>query len=365
MKNNLLFSFFTFLSFLGKNIIECFIPIILYNNHYNINQIFIYLLIQYIFSIIFLLIIPKIKNKYKIKSLILINVLFYILTYLIFYYIYNNIYKLILVSIFYAAHSTIYWVLRHSYIIDIYQKDNMSKYMGNILIITEISFIISSIIGTYLLDKSNNLLLLIISSILLIISNIFLYKIKLEDDKNNYIDFSILKKLDNTNILFFIIEQFKVLAITIFPLYIYIYLNTNYKFIGILNIVISISSIIVLFIYSRIMNKKKKSYLYIVAPIYFLLWILKINIKIKLLVIIITFIEGISAKIYQLIISRFLYAIGKYYNAFNYSIITEILFSFIRFIIIVIYLIFIKDLKTFIIICSLFLLASGFIKIKD
>ena len=365
MKKNLLFSFYTFISFLGKNIIECFIPIILYNQHYKIKEIFIYLLIQYILSTLINFIIPKLKNKFNNKGLIIINTIFYIITYIILFYYNKTFIKLILLAITYTIHSSIFWVLRHSYVMDIYNRDNMSKTVGNLLILTEISFIISSLIGTILLDKSSKLLLLIISSILLIVSSFILYSIKIDEEKTCKLNLTILKKFDKNNIFFFIVEQFKVLALVTFPLYIYIYLNTNYKFIGVLNIATSISSIIVLFIYSRIMNKKKKSYLLFVAILYSILWILKINIRIKLLVIVITFLEGITCKIYQLIISRFMYSLGKKYNSCDYALITEFLFNFIRSIIIIIYLLFINDLKIFLYICSIFILISGFIKFKD
>ena len=315
MNKNLLFSFNTFLSFLGKNIIECFIPIILYNQGYSINEIFLYLLIHYILSTLINIIIPKLKNKYKNKGLIIINTIFYIVTYLILFYMNKSFIKLILLACSYTLHSSIYWILRHSYIMNIYNNDNMSKSVGNLMIIMEVSYILSSIVGTILLDQSNNLLLLIISYTLIIISSYILYKIKLDNNVTNSFNIKILKELDKNNLIFFIIEQFKVLAIVVFPLYIYIFLKTNYKFIGILNIVTSISSIIILFIYSRIMNKKKKSYLLFIAILYSLLWILKINIKIKVIVLIITFLEGISAKIYQLIISRFMYSLGKNYNS--------------------------------------------------
>lgn len=364
MKKNLLFSFYTFISFLGKNIIECFILIILYNQHYNIKDIFLYLLIQYILSVLINFIIPKVKNIIQNKGLIIINTIFYILTYIVLFYMNKSFTKLILLATFYTIHSSIFWILRHSYVMEIYNKDNMSKSVGNLLIITEISYIISSIIGTILLDKASNTLLLIISSILLIISSYILYKIKVKEEQSK-LNLNILKELDKNNIFFFIVEQFKVLALVIFPLYLFIYLKTNYKFIGLINIVTSISSIIILFIYSRVMNKKKKSYLIFVASFYALLWILKINIKIKILVLCITFLEGITSKIYQLIIARFMYALGKNYNSCDYAIATEMLFNFIRFIIISIYLIFINNIKIFLYICSIFILMSGFIKFKD
>lgn len=364
MNNSKKFSISSFISFFAKTMIEVFIPIILYNKGFSIKDILLYMIFQYFFSIIVVYIIPKIDDLIKYKGLIIINTIFFILTYVFLFNMKSSILNLVLLAFFYTIHTSIFWIIRHIYMMEIYPMNNLSKSVGNILIITELAFLFSSYIGAILLEKYNNIFLISISSILLIISNIILIRTKI-DDVPSTINFKILKDIPKKNILFFILEQFKIIATFIFPLYLTIYLKVDYKFIGVFNILISISSIIFIYVFSRIINKKKKSYLFITALIYSILWILKINIKIKFIILIIALLEGIISKLYQTSVTRFMYALGKHYKTLDYVTITEILYNVIRLLITLIIYFFVNDLKLILYICTIGLFLTGIVKFND
>lgn len=364
MDNNKKFNLSVFISMFAKNMIEVFIPIILYNRGFSINEIFIYMLFHYLLSIVITYSIPKLNHIFKTKGLIIISTIFFIITYIFLFYMNKSILSLFLLALFYTLHSSIYWILRHFYVIGLYEINNMSKSVGNVLIFTELAFLFSSYIGALILDNSNNVILIIIASILLLISNIILLKINIKH-QDTKIDLKILKEIPRKNILFFILEQFKVLGIFIFPLYITIFLKTNYKFIGVFNILVSISSIMFIFLFSRLISKKKKSYLFITTVFYTILWLLKINIKLKIIILIVAFLEGITSKIYQTSVTRFLYALGKKYDNLNYVTVVEMLFNIVRFIITLITYFFIKDLKVFLYICTIGLFLTGIVKFND
>lgn len=364
MDNNKKFNITTFLTFFGKNMIEAFIPIILYKKGFSINNIMLYLMFQYIISIFVIWLIPIIDKHLKYRGLVIINTLFFIIGYTFLFYMNNSILNLFLLALFHILHGSVFWILRHIYIIQIYPNDNLSKNVGNILIFMELALLFSSYISAYILEKSNQLILIIIASIILIIGSIILLTIRI-NDFDNKMNFKVLKALKTKNVIFFILEQFKVIAITLFPLYITIFLDVNYKFIGLFNVLIGISSIIFIFLFSRLINKRKKSYLLPTAIFYSLLWFLKINVNVKIIVLIIAFLEGIISKIYQTSTTRFLYSLGKHFNTIEYVTVVEMLFGFIRFIIISIALLFIKDLKLLLYICSLGLLLTGFVKFND
>ncbi len=364
MDNNKKFSVSSFISFFAKTMIEVFIPIILFNRGFSIKEILMYMAFQYFFAIIVVYLIPKIDDLIKYKGLIIINTIFYVVTYIFLFNMNNTILNLSLLALFYTIHTSIFWILRHIYMMEIYPMNGLSKSVGNILIITELSFLFSSYIGAFLLEHYNNIILIIISSVLLIISNIILIRTKI-DDVPSEIDFSILKNIPKKNILFFILEQFKVIAVFIFPLYLTIYLKVDYKFIGMFNILISMSSIIFIFVFSRIINKKKKSYLFITTLIYSILWILKINVKVKIIILIIAFLEGIVSKLYQTSVTRFMYALGKHYKTLDYVTITEILYNVIRLLITLIIFLFVNDLKLILYICTVGLFLTGIVKFND
>jgi len=364
MDNNKKFNLFTLISFFAKSMIEIFIPIILYNRGFNIEEIFTYMLFQYLLSIIVIYFIPKLNSLIKYKGLVVLNTIFFIVMYIFLFNMNNTILNLFFLALFYTIHTSIFWILRHIYVIDIHPMKNLSKNVGNILIFTELAYLFSSYIGAFILEKYNNIILIIIAAILLIISNVILLTIKIKPVESK-INLKIKKEINLKNIIFFILEQFKVIGIFIFPLYLTIYLNVSYKFIGLFNIVIGISSIIFIFLFSRFINKKKKSYLFITTIFYSILWFLKVNVKVKIYILIIAFLEGIISKIYQTSVTRFLYALGKHYNTLEYVTITEILFNIIRSIIIFTALFFIKDLKILLYMCIIGLFLTGIIRFDD
>ena len=141
MDNNKKFSISSFISFFAKTMIEVFIPIILFNKGFSIKEIFIYMAFQYFFAIIVVYLSPKIDDLIKYKGLIIINSIFYIITYFFLFNMTNTILNLALLAFFYTIHTSIFWILRHIYMIKIYPMNNLSKSVGNILIITELAFL--------------------------------------------------------------------------------------------------------------------------------------------------------------------------------------------------------------------------------
>lgn len=364
MDNNKRFNIFVFISMFAKSMIEIFIPVILYNRGFSIKEVFIYMSIQYFLSAIITYFIPQINRLFKYKGLVIINTIFFIITYIYIFYMSNTLLSLFLLALFYSMHTSIYWILRHIFVIGLYPVNNLSNNVGNILIFTELAFLFSTIIGALILDNYSKIILVVIASILLLISSYFLLKIKIEHHDNK-INLNIIKDIPKRNILFFILEQFKVIALFIFPLYLTINLKVNYSFIGLFNVLISLSSIIFIFAFSRIINKKKKSYLFITALAYSILWFLKINVRLKIFILVVAFLEGIISKIYQTSVTRFLYALGKKYDTLDYVTVVELLFNVVRFLIILIAILFISDLKIFLYICTVGLLLTGIVKFND
>lgn len=365
MTNNKKYYIYTFFTFFAKSMIEVYIPIILYKNKVSLNNIFIYFIFLYINSIIVILLFPYLNKIFKYKGLIIIsNIFFLIMLYFLFYFNNISIFYCYFLALFQSLYLVIFWILRHLYFIKIHIKDNTSKSVGNILIISEFAIIFSSYLGALLLSKYPNYIIIIASVIILIIGNIFLINIKIKEPLNN-IDFKIIKYIPKNDYLIFGLEQFKIIAMHIFPLYLIIYLKANYKFIGLFNIIIGIASMISIFFFSRLISKKKKSYLIPTTIFYFLLWILKINIKIKIIILIIGFFEGIISKIYQTSLNRVFYDVGKKLNIVSYVMITELFLNLVKLIIMILLVIFIKDLKIFLYVCTLGLLLTGFVKYND
>ena len=344
------YNIFIFFSSLSRGILELYSSIMLFNLGFNINDIYLFFTIYSFVTILINFITMYIGNKYNYNILLIISSIIYILS---FYYLINmnnSINNLIIFSIILSISYGIFNIIRHCYGLRSI-KDNYINRISIMLIFNYIAIIISSYIGSFI--KNNNVLVLIVL-ITSIISIIPLFFYKEEDEKN--IKYNI-KNIDKRKILFFIIEQSKVIFLTLQPLYLYISLNNNIKFIGIFNIFISIISIIFMYYFSKKINLKYFIYFNILFSIVLLF---KINIFNKNILLVIALFEAIGIKIFELISHNNLYNI-KDIEIKGYILIVESIFNLTKFIMFLLFYLINIDLKILLIICIIGIFISSFI----
>ena len=164
-----------------------------------------------------------------------------------------------------------YHIIRHSI-----GKDK-SPYL--MVILTYIGSIISLIMGI------RRVLIIIFSFISLYLVN--------ELECNNY---NKKIKIDKKRILFFIFEQFKVIFMELEPLYLYLYIDNSYKFVGIYNIILICMSLLVfIFIGKRVDIKYFRLSIYLLG----LVFLFKLNIINRYMMLVISIFEGIMVKVYE------------------------------------------------------------------
>lgn len=344
------YNIFIFFSSLSRGILELYSSIMLFNLGFNINDIYLFFTIYSFVTILINFITMYIGNKYNYNILLIISSIIYILS---FYYLINmnnSINNLIIFSIILSISYGIFNIIRHYYGLRSI-KDNYINNISIMLIFNYIAIIISSYIGSFI--KNNNILVLIvlITSIISIIP-LFTYK----DMDNKKIIYNI-KNINKRKILFFIIEQSKVIFLTLQPLYLYINFNNNIKFIGIFNIFISIISIIFMYYFSKKINLKYFIYFNILFSIVLLF---KINIFNKNILLVIALFEAIGIKIFELISHNNLYNI-KDIEIKGYILIVESIFNLTKFIMFLLFYLINIDLKILLIICIIGIFISSFI----
>ena len=307
MRNIKNYNIYIFIATLTRNIIDIYSVVYLYKQGITINNIIAIYAIIYFLGYFLSYLIINIGNIIGYKYILIFSS---IITGFSFYIIHNtkNIY---LISIFLSLSIFTYHPIRHYYGINLLNK---KKKIGITLILIYIASLLSSYLATI---KINNIYLLIIS-IISIIPALF---IKKEPKKN--INYHI--KIDNNKIKFFIFDQFKIIFILLEPLYLYIIMN-NISFVGIFNIILTISSILCIYLLSNKINTYK--YYKYINIIFTLVLILKLNIYNKNILLILAIFEGIGVKTNELVSTINLYNI-KTTNP-GYIIISEQIFSAIR-----------------------------------
>ena len=365
MTNLKKYNIFITITTFAKLMIEVFIPLLLYNIGFQLNKILIFYLVEFITIFLFNIPVTYIGQKITFKKLMIISSILFSTTYIYINYITKNIFKLIIFSILNGLYLSTYWIGRHIYGISIIKKkettDNVSKYM----IFGIIGSLPASYIGAYILETYGYVTLSVIILILSFISLFPLFKIKINQKINKIKIKQIIKNFPKQNYIFLFFDQLKFFTILLFPLYIYINIKSELKYIALTNIIIGISSILYVLYLAKKMDENKKDYLKPTLLALFITFLIKLNINSSNIILFIIFIEGISKSALDTIILRNTYSYKANYNNISYILFIEQLYSLFRFIITTIYLILGVNLKTILYIGTFSLFINIFIGFKQ
>jgi len=359
------YNIFIFITSFAKLLVEIFIPLILYNMSFTIKEIILFLILKYSFCILFIPVGYFIGKKYSVSTLMILSSIIFSITYIYLSQINKNLTSLIILSILYSSYLMFYWLGRHTYGLSIIEDkkttDNVSLYN----IFTILGGLFSPFIGSYIIEKTSTLTLSTIVLVLMIISIIPLTKIKkIKLNPNTQIK-HIIKSFPKTNYIFNTLDQLRYILYTVLPLWIYINIKSKYSYIGILNIITGLGSIIYIYLLSKKMDKNKKDYLSLSLLIMGIIYFLKITITSNLAYLIITLFEGITKSSLDTITLRNTYVYQKNYCITSYIIFTEIINNIARTLFLIIFYIFNIPLKTMLLICILGIFLNVFIKYDD
>lgn len=359
------YNIFIFITSFAKLLVEIFIPLILYNMSFTIKEIILFLILKYSFCLLFIPVGYFIGKKYSVSTLMILSSIIFSITYIYLSQINRNLTSLIILSILYSSYLMFYWLGRHTYGLSIIEDkkttDNVSLYN----IFTILGGLFSPFIGSYIIEKTSTLTLSTIVLVLMIISIIPLTKIKKIKLNSNTQIKHIIKSFPKTNYIFNTLDQLRYILYTVLPLWIYINIKSKYSYIGILNIITGLGSIIYIYLLSKKMDKNKKDYLSLSLLIMGIIYLLKITITSNLAYLIITLLEGITKSSLDTITLRNTYVYQKNYCITSYIIFTEIINNIARTIFLIIFYIFNVPLKTMLLICILGIFLNVFIKYDD
>lgn len=359
------YNIFIFITSFAKLLVEIFIPLILYNMSFTIKEIILFLILKYSFCLLFIPVGYFIGKKYSVSTLMILSSIIFSISYIYLSQINKNLTSLIILSILYSSYLMFYWLGRHMYGLSIIEDkkttDNVSLYN----IFTILGGLFSPFIGSYIIEKTSTLTLSTIVLVLMIISIIPLTKIKKIKLNSNTQIKHIIKSFPKTNYIFNTLDQLRYILYTVLPLWIYINIKSKYSYIGILNIITGLGSIIYIYLLSKKMDKNKKDYLSLSLLIMGIIYLLKITITSNLAYLIITLFEGITKSSLDTITLRNTYVYQKNYCITSYIIFTEIINNIARTLFLIIFYIFNVPLKTMLLICILGIFLNVFVKYDD
>lgn len=365
MSNLKKYNIFTFVTTFAKLLIEVFIPLILYNMNFTIKDIILFLIIKHALCTIFLPITKLVIKKKSTTFLMIISSILFTLSYIYLNFLTKNLFKLLIFTTLLSMYLTFYWVGRHTYALSIIEDKKATDNVSLYTIFTILGGLFSTYIGSILIEKTSYLFLSIIVLFLMLISIIPLTKIKSKKETNEIKLITIITSFPKRNYIFTFFDQLRFVLVTIFPLYIYLNINKSYKYIGIINIVSGLGSIIYIYILKKLMDKNKRDYLSSSLLYLAITYTLKLLTKNNIIFLIIVFFEGIFRSVVDLITLRNTYVYSKNYTRLNYTIFTEGINNIGRVIILTLFYITNISLEKIILICILGILINIFIKYDD
>ncbi len=349
--NNIKYNTFLLLSTLFRNLVEVFNIALLYKLGYSIKNILLYYTVFFSISILVNVLTIYLTNYIKTKYILILSNILFCFSYYFLNKMNHNITNLLIFALINSFSSYMYHSIRHYYAIKHTKLSNSE--IGNIAIYTFIGIIISSYLGPFITEKYSLSITLIIMSILSIISIIPLLLIKDNIVKEHIVNV----KIDSARKNFFILEQSKVLFLLIQPLYLYLYITNDIKYIGIFNIINSIASIIIIYYIVRKININK--YFKYTNILLIIVLVIKLNIVNKYLTLLIAFFEGLLIKIYEIVSMKNLYQL-KIDNIKSYLIKVEVIFCLTRSIFMLVSFLAINDIKIILYILLVFIFLSSF-----
>lgn len=365
MSNLKKYNIFTFVTTFAKLLIEVFIPLILYNMNFTIKEIILFLIIKHALCTIFLPITKLVIKKKSTTFLMIISSILFTLSYIYLNFLTKNLFKLLIFTTLLSMYLIFYWVGRHTYALSIIEDKKATDNVSIYTIFTILGGLFSTYIGSILIEKTSYLFLSIIVLFLMLISIIPLTKIKSKKETNEIKLITIITSFPKRNYIFTFLDQLRFVLVTIFPLYIYLNINKSYKYIGIINIVSGLGSIIYIYILKKLMDKNKRDYLSSSLLYLAITYTLKLLTKNNIIFLIIVFFEGIFRSVVDLITLRNTYVYSKNYTRLNYTIFTEGINNIGRVIILTLFYITNISLEKIILICILGILINIFIKYDD
>ena len=325
MKNIKFYNIYMFISTFTRNIIDLYSVVYLYKLYPSVKTIIgIYSLIYFLGIFISYLSI-KLGNKVGYKYILIFSSIITSITFVVL-----NSTKIIntyIVSILLSLSIFTYHPLKHYYGITLL---NEKEKLGTSLIL----IYLASFFSSYFVIKDIKPIILIIITIIGIIPTLLI-------EKNIPKKIEYPKNILPSKIQFFIFDQFRILFLLLEPLYLYI-ISKTISYVGIFNIIITISSIIYLYLITNNKNINIKKYYCYLNILFVIFLLLKLNITNKIILLIIAFFEGIGIKTNELISTMNLYKIKnlKLSEKEGYLIISEIIFCSTRAIILFIFYLF-------------------------
>lgn len=344
-QNRKYFNSYVFISTFARSLIEIFVGTILFKAGFTLKEVILYYVFINIFSFILDFPYLYIAKKHSNRVLSIIGIVSFLSLQLALNFVHLTYWYLLLLSFLFASYRRGYWISRRYYTFQVIDNQNISKEYSFISILNQLALLLSSYIGSLLLEYISIKVIIIISILLLIISLYCVFKIKLETEINKF-KINLKESLKVTpfkTIINIGCYELQNVISFLLPLYIIIYVKNTYTAVGIINLLAQLATIIFLYVYGLLINKNK-NYLKFSIIFFIIFKVLQVE-TYGVLLFIITFISGLAAKMYEQSYHKELLILSKNYEFHNFNLVYECIQNLFRMVVAAILYFFVSDVR--------------------
>lgn len=340
------------MSVMTRGLVEVFSVILLYQKGFSLTNIYLFLFIMYLSGIF----VNYFSLRFSYKFVMILSALLYGGSYLYLSYMESSFINLIIFAFLLAFSSYSFHAIRHYLAMKMIDYDK-GKNINLLLVVNYLAVTFSSLIGALLIEKLD---VVVTSLIIIVFSLLSIIPIwGMEDIKRERLDLKKVK-IEKDKFVFSILEQFKVLFLELQPIYLYLYVEKSVYYVGIFNVIINLASLVVMIFISRKIQNRHFRYVNIMLGV---VLVLKINISNSLWLLLVAFLEGIFVKLYEKFSLNNLYDFD-YQVISSYLLYEEFIFFGAKSVFMLLFFLFIKDIRMILYFCIVGLVFSGFY-IKD
>lgn len=365
ISNRRKFELYVFLSTFSRNLIEVFIPVILYKFGYELKEVILYFLLSNMFSLILSYPLIEFSKKFNNKILTLIGIVSFIIVQLMLANIVYSLEYITILAFVYALYRRGYWISRRFYNLQVMEKEKIGTAFSIISIVNHLGVIFASYIGAIMLDFLDVDTVTIVSIIIFVFSIFPLSFMNFKHEKNNEKMhlFKTLKDIPFRDLYLFGSYELLNVVKFMFALYIVIYVKDTYATVGLFNLITNLSVLGFSYFYGKKIDEKQ-NLLKLSIVLVVITYIFKANTTYIALAIV-SFLEGIFTKMHEISISKEFYTLSKKFEYNNYNLAYEVVQNSFRSIALFCTYIFNIDLKAMIYILLAFMFLGAFMNFKQ
>lgn len=346
-KNQRRYNIFVFLSTFARQLIELFIPIILYKAWFVVKDIIFYYFCVSWFSFILAPIVIKLARKIRYNTVLLFWIISFISLQLIITHISISVWCLIFVALLFACYRRCYRITRRLYNLKVIHNTNIGISYTFISIINQLACMVATYVGAVLLDFVNIETLTCISILLFVISIYPISKIKTQKQKKSDTKLDLiwtLKKITNADKYIFGSYELLNFVRFLIPLYLFIYVSDTYQIVWILQVFTWLATILFSYLYGKKINKKNVNFLNLSIFLIVLIYVMKINVT-WIFLAIVAFLEWFISKMNEISVNKEFIKLSKQFDYENYNYAYEQTQNIFRLIVSAVMFFFMDDLK--------------------